>query len=396
MARLGMQRCVIGCWPVPGITDCLSCSMIKSVSAGSGVPERNSDLSCRAGDVVRRIIYLLAAVVINPVSWAQPLSLDTCLLVAVQSAAEDVTVGELREACRAHIAAEAASTQEEPLTERRVEVAGTGAAEGGISKRLTLQRYTRDNPFVLTPNRPNYLLPMVYVNDPNEDPLDSNRRELKHVEVEFQLSLEVMLWESILGRNLHLSAAYTNRSFWQAYNSNLSSAFRETNHEPELILTFENDWEILGFTNVANQIILNHQSNGQDLPSSRSWNRIMANFLFERDNFVFSFKPWYRLRESKKRHAQDTGGDDNPDIERYLGHFEWLGGWQYRNNNFSLMLRNNLRSDNRGAAELSWSFPIGGRIRGYVKYFNGYGNSLIDYDAHIESLGVGFLLTEWF
>lgn len=345
---------------------------------------------------MRRIICLLAAVVINSVSWAQPLSLDTCLLVAVQSAAEDVTVGELRESCRARIAAEEASTQEEPLTEVRVEVAGTGAAEGGISKRLTLQRYTRDNPFVLTPHRPNYLLPMVYVDDPNEDQLDSNRRELKNVEVEFQLSLEVMLWENILDRNFHLSAAYTNRSFWQAYNRNLSAAFRETNHEPELILTFENDWEILGFTNVANQIILNHQSNGQDLPSSRSWNRIMANFLFERDNFVFSFKPWYRLRESKKRHALDPDGDDNPDIEHYLGHFEWLGGWQYRNNNFSLMLRNNLRSDNHGAAELSWSFPIGGRIRGYVKYFNGYGNSMIDYDAHIESLGVGFLLTEWF
>lgn len=342
---------------------------------------------------MRRVFCSLATLAVMPflsTASAQTESMDACLLHAIQSAADSVSVGELRELCRAG-----------ELTERGVESAievadATDGITGGVSKRLALERYSRDNPFVLTPHKPNYLLPAVYIDNPNENPTNSSQRDLDNMEVQFQLSLQVMIWDNILGSRSHLSAAYTNRSFWQAYNRDSSAAFRETNHEPELILTFENDWRILGFTNVANQIILNHQSNGQDVPESRSWNRLMANFIFERDNFVFAFKPWYRLPESKKDHPYDTDGDDNPDIERYLGHFEWLGAWQYRDNNFSLMLRNNLRSDNKGAAELSWSFPMGGRIKGYVKYFNGYGESLIDYDAHTESLGIGFLLTEWF
>jgi phospholipase A1 len=60
------------------------------------------------------------------------------------------------------------------------------------------------------------------------------------------------------------------------------------------------------------------------------------------------------------------------------------------------MLRNNLRDDNRGAVELSYSFPIRHtRLKGYLKYFNGYGESLIDYNHRIQSFGVGFLLSDW-
>jgi phospholipase A1 len=164
-----------------------------------------------------------------------------------------------------------------------------------------------------------------------------------------------------------------------------------------LLFTLENDYALFGLRNSANQFILNHQSNGRGGELSRSWNRVMVNSIWEKDNFVFSIKPWYRIPEDKKDSPTDSDGDDNPDIEKYMGNFEWLGLYQASSGQIvGLMLRNNLREDNRGAMELSYSFPIGHtRLKGFLKYFNGYGESLIDYDHRTQSFGVGFLISDW-
>jgi phospholipase A1 len=63
-----------------------------------------------------------------------------------------------------------------------------------------------------------------------------------------------------------------------------------------------------------------------------------------------------------------------------------------------MMLRNNLRSDNLGAVQLDWSFPlpwIGDKLSVYVQYFNGYGESLLDYNKSVNRISAGFMLVDW-
>jgi phospholipase A1 len=317
---------------------------------------------------------------------------DECLLHAAQSATESTTIGELRTLCKER---GELTPQETPVQATEQAAATAAKAKGVVEKRLALERYSHDNPFVLTPHRPNYLLPLVYTTHPDSTSLGNEH--LQHTEVQFQLSLKVLVAENLVGNNGHLSFAYTNHSFWQAYNHSISAPFRETDHEPELLFTFENDWNLFGSRNSANQFILNHQSNGRGGELSRSWNRVMLNSIWERDNFVLSVMPWYRIPEDKKKSPDSASGDDNPDIERYMGNFELRGIYQVEHGQtISLMLRNNLRTDNKGAVELGYSFPIGGtKLKGYLKYFNGYGESLIDYNHHIQSLGAGFLISDW-
>jgi phospholipase A1 len=203
------------------------------------------------------------------------------------------------------------------------------------------------------------------------------------------LSLKVKLWQDILGQKMDLWFGYTQRSFWQFYNFEDSSPFRETNYEPELLLNFRTDYDILGLRGRFVNLGFNHQSNGRSRPLSRSWNRAVMNFGFERDAFSFLLKAWYRVPES----AED---DDNPNIEKYLGYGEIWVYYFLKKHRIGLMLRDNLSfHTNRGALQVEWSFPLFERIAGYLQYYVGYGESLLDYNHSVNRIGIGLILVDW-
>jgi len=141
---------------------------------------------------------------------------------------------------------------------------------------------------------------------------------------------------------------------------------------------------------------LEHQSNGQTELISRSWNRLYILALWEKGNTVLSLKPWFRLPERDKEYPTDPLGNENPDIHEYMGHFEFAAVKRWGRQTFDVMLRNNLRTENKGAVELGWTFPLGGRFKGYAQCFSGYGESLIDYNTSVTRLGLGILLTDFF
>lgn len=187
--------------------------------------------------------------------------------------------------------------------------------------------------------------------------------------------------------------AYTQQSHWQAFNGGESRPFRETDYEPEIIFLshrFGDEVPALGRVTprLANFAFV-HQSNGQSLPRSRSWNRLTAElgseYRFDNDDgrrFTVLVKPWWRVSRGDKN-------DDNPDIVKYLGHGEvTLNYWQDRTQ-YALLLRER-------AVQLDWSFPLWIKSLNsadlHLQYFNGYGHSLIDYNHKLHSFGIGISL----
>jgi phospholipase A1 len=240
----------------------------------------------------------------------------------------------------------------------------------------------------LTPYKLNYILPASYNDTRNEAAWQELHpgENIDDVEVKFQLSAQVKIWDNIYQGNGDLWLAYSQLSFWQMYNSDSSSPFRETNYEPEAYVAWAMDREFPGMTGRMLKVGFVHQSNGRSKPLSRSWNRVYAAVAAERGNFALQLKPWYRLPEGK----------DNPDIADYLGYGELDLYYTRGNHLFHVLWRNNLDIEgNRGAIQLDWGFPIHKGLKGYVQYFNGYGESLLDYNVSSNRIGLGFMLTDW-
>lgn len=262
-------------------------------------------------------------------------------------------------------------------------------SKGLIEQRVDIEKASLQNPFVITPHKPNYFLPLKYQDDTDVSDASAFSGELDDLEFKFQLSIKFPLAFNLFGTNASLWGAYTQQALWQSYNTKISSPFRETNYEPESFILFDVEQQITSSLK-AKYITLgfNHQSNGRMEPLSRSWNRIYAEFFFESENAVLSLKPWYRIPEG-------SDDDDNPNIEKYLGYGELNAVYVIDDYSIDLMLRNNLRADNKGAVQLGFTFPMWGKTRGYIQYFDGYGQTLAEYDDHVRSLGIGVMLTNW-
>ncbi|MGI4847527.1 MAG: phospholipase A [Janthinobacterium lividum] len=240
--------------------------------------------------------------------------------------------------------------------------------------------------FALRPYRENYLLLANYSPSPNEVPFQTNAgaTDLQHTELAFQISFKVKALEDLPYTHSDLWFGYTQQNFWQAYNKAQSRPFRETNFQPEAMLVTPLGYNLGGgvraeFLNLG----VLHQSNGRGIAGSRSWNRLYAQVGLEKGDASVLVRMWKRLAES--------GTDDNPDITSFMGHGDVTANYRWRGHTFSALARRNF-STNKGAAQLSWAFPLKDNLKGYVQAFSGYGQSLIDYNSNQKSIGAGFLV----
>ncbi|MBE0505799.1 MAG: phospholipase A [Marinospirillum sp.] len=257
-----------------------------------------------------------------------------------------------------------------------------------LDERLNQERVIQSLPFGFTPHERNYILPVSYSSYPNRTSFEAidSEASMQPLEIKFQLSMKIPVMTDLFNDKGTLFFAYTQTSWWQAYNNEASKPFRETNYKPELFLTLENDIRFLGFTNSYNRIGYAHQSNGRNLPLSRSWNYLYVSSALSKGNWMLELTPRVRI--------PGMGGEDNnPDLEKYIGYVDL--SLAYANNDFEYILsaKGSFEDDGHGGLQLDWSFPIKGKMRGLVQVYAGYGESLIDYNHENYRFSLGLQFT---
>ncbi len=187
--------------------------------------------------------------------------------------------------------------------------------------------------------------------------------------------------------------SYTQFSLWDL--SSPSSPFRDTSYIPRLFYFKDNLWRSRsGQTMLGLESGLGHQSNGKDDPQSRSMN-------------IAYVKPILRLGNPNAYHWVISpmiwdflGPTEGTDLPKYWGYFdlnvkyEKTDAWQ-----LSTDVRVGSETDHR-TLQVNLSYPMTrlllGSFDGYVmlQYFNGYGESLLDYDNRRKSqVRLGFMIT---
>jgi len=305
-------------------------------------------------------------------------AIDTrCLTEVLADADDSTTVGELRALCseRPSEAVAEPAAKQVPVYERSV-----------VEERLAYEDADKDRPFMITAHQPSFLLASTY--DPNVAPflpLDPTA-VLEDTEMVFQLSIKAPIWRNMFGSDIDGYFGYTTKSYWQLFNDDFSAPFRETNYQPELFVRKVTNRDLLGVGVLGWDLGFNHESNGRAEPLSRSWNRVMGRVgLGLTDNLTLAARAWWRIPE-------DEVDDDNPHMYRYYGYGDVRAIWTPNRNTFTALLRPGTQEF---SYEVTWSFPISRVFRIYALYYNGYGESLIDYDFKNERFAIGIALNDF-
>lgn len=251
---------------------------------------------------------------------------------------------------------------------------------------LPIQEQKGKTPAIVNLYRPNYVLPYYYTGSPyqviyfNATP---NNQFIQNDEFKAQLSLQVPIVHHLVkNAPLSLNFAYTQLMYWQVYAK--SQYFRETNYEPELFI--ENYFTPL----VSGQIGLNHQSNGRGGILERSWNRAYLQGRYANDKMLINLRVWSLIGEA------DSSDIHNPDIAYFLGYGNLVIAHElFLGLKGSIELQNIESGMRRGFVQATLSYPILKSMSLYGQFFNGYGQSLIEYNHRTTSAGIGIVLNDW-
>lgn len=197
----------------------------------------------------------------------------------------------------------------------------------------------------------------------------------------FQVSIRQRLTKSILPFKTFAYLTYTQKSFWDIYAK--SSPFRDTNYNPGVGLG-----KYLFYNNKLTGAIfaqIKHESNGRDEKDSRSWNYLslsMKYFFNTRFNIAGEF--WIPY----------VDGGNNKDLLDYRGLGYVAINYISDKHRWWLSAELNPKKDFGVNTVLSAGFRISESSNQYlfVRFFQGYGESLLDYNKYTMNVRAGICI----
>jgi phospholipase A1/A2 len=178
----------------------------------------------------------------------------------------------------------------------------------------------------------------------------------------------------------NLYFAYTQTTIWDIGGD--SSPFRDTSYRPSVYYRWVGSGR--NFLPDVWRVGAEHESNGQDEPTSRSLNTI-----FVRPTWHFDMPNGRRLSLSPKiQNYLDKSG--NSDIQRYRGYVDWQLRYG-REDGLVLGGLYRLGTGGYSSGQLDASYPISDKIFArtgaflHLQLLTGYGETLLDFDKKSDT-----------
>ena len=201
-------------------------------------------------------------------------------------------------------------------------------------------------------------------------------------DVKFQLSISQRLTKSKLPFDTYLFIQYTQKAFWNVFQKSLP--MRDLNFNPGIglghLIIRNNKYIGKAF------LMLEHESNGKDSISSRSWNKVtFATALNFSKNWETQFKTWIPIVDGKY----------NKDLLKYAGIFQIAANYRTDNRRFNcgvILTKRKTWTSFNTQIELSYKFNNNENQYFFLQYYNGYAENLLEYNKYKSMLRIGFII----
>lgn len=202
-------------------------------------------------------------------------------------------------------------------------------------------------------------------------------------DVKFQISIAQKLTRSVLPWHTYIFLMYTQKTFWNVFEKSLP--MHDLNFNPGLGWSkpfFNKDRYVGKLT-----LLLEHESNGRDSIQSRSWNRISIGGSVLIDPWIMVHgKVWIPIID----------GQNNRDILNYCGIYQTGVEIATLDRKFiwdiTFVKRKGWNLNFNTIFEFSWRFHKKSNQYFFLQYYNGYGESLLDYNQFHSRLRAGIVI----